>query len=113
MSFVPGESVCRAPTSPPTGSPRGSHSGIIYMSNEPVDHHPSTGNGVSESAAIVAADVAATADLATAIETITTEIVAPPSFDDLGLHPDVKLALDEMGYFQPTPVQTAVYRPVS
>src|SRR5690606_23202571 len=37
----------------------------------------------------------------------------PPSFDDLGLHPDVKLALDEMGYFAPTPVQTAVYKPVS
>ncbi|MGE3548232.1 MAG: DEAD/DEAH box helicase, partial [Kofleriaceae bacterium] len=36
-----------------------------------------------------------------------------PSFDDLGLHPDVKLALDEMGYFAPTPVQTAVYKPVS
>jgi len=38
---------------------------------------------------------------------------APPSFDDLGLHPDVKLALDEMGYFTPTAVQTAVYKPVS
>ncbi|HET7502603.1 MAG TPA: DEAD/DEAH box helicase, partial [Kofleriaceae bacterium] len=38
---------------------------------------------------------------------------APPSFDDMGLHPDVKLALDEMGYFAPTPVQTAVYKPVS
>ncbi|HEX8110982.1 MAG TPA: DEAD/DEAH box helicase, partial [Kofleriaceae bacterium] len=37
----------------------------------------------------------------------------PPSFDDLGLHPDVKLALDEMGDLLPTPVQTAVYRPVS
>jgi ATP-dependent RNA helicase DeaD len=38
---------------------------------------------------------------------------APPSFDDLGLHPDVRLALDEMGYFAPTAVQTAVYKPVS
>ncbi len=27
------------------------------------------------------------------------------SFDDLGLHPDVKLALDDMGYFLPTPVR--------
>ncbi|MEJ7603283.1 MAG: DEAD/DEAH box helicase, partial [Kofleriaceae bacterium] len=36
-----------------------------------------------------------------------------PSFDDLGLHPDVKQALDDMGYFAPTPVQTAVYVPVS
>src|SRR5262245_35243773 len=25
-----------------------------------------------------------------------------PSFDDLGLHPDVRLALDDMGYFAPT-----------
>jgi ATP-dependent RNA helicase DeaD len=38
---------------------------------------------------------------------------APPSWGDLGLHPDVKLALDDMGYFIPTPVQTAVYKPVS
>ena len=30
--------------------------------------------------------------------------VAAPSFDDLGLHPDVKLALDDMGYFTPTAV---------
>src|SRR5690348_10127655 len=37
----------------------------------------------------------------------------PPSFDDMGLHPDVKLALDDMGYFSPTPVQTAVFKPVS
>src|SRR5689334_20669595 len=36
----------------------------------------------------------------------------PPSFDDMGLHPDVRLALDDMGYFRPTPVQTAVYKPV-
>ena len=36
-----------------------------------------------------------------------------PSFDDLGLHPDVKRALDDMGYFAPTPVQTAVFTPVS
>src|SRR5580704_12015768 len=38
---------------------------------------------------------------------------APPSFDELGLHPDVKLALDDMGYFTPTQVQTAVFKPVS
>src|SRR5215470_17654216 len=38
---------------------------------------------------------------------------ALPTFDELGLHPDVKLALDEMGYLAPTPVQTAVYKPVS
>jgi ATP-dependent RNA helicase DeaD len=34
-------------------------------------------------------------------------------FDDLGLHPDVRQALDDMGYFQPTPVQRAVYEPVT
>src|SRR5262245_22158943 len=38
---------------------------------------------------------------------------APPSFDDLGLHPDIRLALVDMGYFSPTPVQTAVYKPVT
>ncbi|HSD88157.1 MAG TPA: DEAD/DEAH box helicase, partial [Kofleriaceae bacterium] len=46
----------------------------------------------------------------------TSEIPAEPkapSFDDLGLHPDVKQALDDMGYFAPTPVQTAVFKPVS
>ena len=37
----------------------------------------------------------------------------PPSFDDMGLHPDMRLALDDMGYFRPTVVQTAVYAPVS
>jgi ATP-dependent RNA helicase DeaD len=31
----------------------------------------------------------------------------------MGLHPDVKQALDDMGYFAPTPVQTAVFGPVS
>src|SRR6476659_2676818 len=47
--------------------------------------------------------------------TTTTETTEPkaPSFDDLGLHPDVKRALDDMGYFAPTPVQTAVFKPVS
>jgi ATP-dependent RNA helicase DeaD len=83
----------------------------------------------------VADDVAALAAVPPATETLETAAVeqppaepplvelppadlpaaepAPPSFDDLGLHPDVKLALDEMGYFLPTAVQTAVYRPVS
>jgi ATP-dependent RNA helicase DeaD len=73
----------------------------------------------------VADDVAALAAVPPTIETTETAAVelppvelppaepVPPSFDDLGLHPDVKLALDEMGYFLPTAVQTAVYRPVS
>ncbi|MBA2542534.1 MAG: DEAD/DEAH box helicase [Deltaproteobacteria bacterium] len=38
---------------------------------------------------------------------------APPSWDELGMHADVKQALDDMGYFFPTPVQTAVFKPVS
>src|SRR3954453_6971406 len=37
----------------------------------------------------------------------------PPSWDDMGLHPDVKHALDDMGYFNPTAVQTTVFKPVS
>jgi len=64
------------------------------------------------------ADAAA---LLAAMQTETTESASeaapsepkPPSFDDLGLHPDVKQALDDMGYFAPTPVQTAVFTPVS
>ncbi|HUS27177.1 MAG TPA: DEAD/DEAH box helicase, partial [Kofleriaceae bacterium] len=65
----------------------------------------------------VSADAAA---LVAAMQTETTEATSdtpvepkPPSFDDLGLHPDVKQALDDMGYFAPTPVQTAVFTPVS
>ncbi|HEY0992585.1 MAG TPA: DEAD/DEAH box helicase, partial [Kofleriaceae bacterium] len=55
---------------------------------------------------------------ASAGATAEPEVAAPaeppaPSFDDLGLHPDVRLALDDMGYFAPTAVQTAVYKPVS
>ncbi|MGE3766700.1 MAG: DEAD/DEAH box helicase, partial [Kofleriaceae bacterium] len=37
----------------------------------------------------------------------------PPSFDDFALHPDIKQAIDDMGYFAPTAVQTAVFGPVS
>src|SRR5450755_376377 len=68
-----------------------------------------TENGAADAAALIAAMTTDT------IET-TTEVAVepkPPSFDDLGLHPDVKLALDDMGYFQPTPVQTAVFQPVT
>ncbi|HSN29373.1 MAG TPA: DEAD/DEAH box helicase [Kofleriaceae bacterium] len=67
-----------------------------------------TENGVADAAAMIAA-LNPTADT-------TSEIAAEPkapSFDDLGLHPDVKQALDDMGYFAPTPVQTAVFKPVS
>ncbi len=37
----------------------------------------------------------------------------PPTFDALALGPDVKKALDKMGYLHPTPVQLAVYEPAS
>ena len=36
----------------------------------------------------------------------------PPTFAALGLQPEIQTALDDMGYFSPTPVQTAVYEKV-
>src|ERR1700712_461311 len=91
------------------------------MTNDTESHQ----NGVTDDAAIAATTPGATDATADAEVSPTTapasaaapDVVAapptPPSFDDLGLHPDVKLSLDEMGYFLPTAVQTAVYRPVS
>ncbi len=81
------------------------------MTNETA--HPENGVAHTDSAAI-AALTTATAETDSAAATPAPE-AAPkkPSFDDLGLHPDIKLALDEMGYFEPTAVQTAVYGPVS
>ncbi len=76
------------------------------MTNETALHE----NGVADQAAIAALTAAETAS-ATTPETPPEP--KPPSFDDLGLHPDIKQALDEMGYFLPTAVQTAVYGPVS
>jgi ATP-dependent RNA helicase DeaD len=83
------------------------------MTNDTAPHH----NGVADepaTPALLPTPFDPTSD--PAIAAITADPAAPPvlpSFDDLGLHPDVKLALDEMGYFTPTAVQTAVYRPVS
>ena len=68
-----------------------------------------TENGVADAAAMLAA---ITTDTTAALSETPAE-PKPPSFDDLGLHPDVKQALDDMGYFAPTPVQTAVFKPVS
>src|SRR5689334_11613503 len=68
-----------------------------------------TENGVAD-AAMLAAQISTNETLAS---TETPAEPKPPSFDDLGLHPDVKQALDDMGYFAPTPVQTAVFKPVS
>jgi len=50
--------------------------------------------------------------LATAAEAAPAEPAAL-SFNDLDLHQDVKQALDDMGYFAPTPVQHAVFGPVT
>src|ERR1041384_686204 len=92
------------------------------MTNDMEPHQ----NGVADDAAALAAVPTTTETLLTdAAELPLVELPPieppearappppPPSFDALGLHPDVKLALDEMGYFAPTAVQTAVYKPVS
>ncbi|HEX4454363.1 MAG TPA: DEAD/DEAH box helicase [Kofleriaceae bacterium] len=81
------------------------------MTNDTI---PSAENGASENngAAML---IAAIADTTATSSDLTSEPAEPkpPSFDDLGLHPDVKQALDDMGYFTPTPVQTAVFAPVT
>jgi len=75
------------------------------MTNETLPHE----NGVADQAAIAA--------LTAAEPTTETAAEAPPepkapSFADFDLHSDIRQALDEMGYFIPTAVQTAVYGPV-
>ena len=88
------------------------------MTNDTAPHQ----NGVAEDLAALAAvpptaEPADPAEPAAVTEPAVSDLppapAALPSFDDLGLHPDVKQALDEMGYFTPTAVQTAVYKPVS
>jgi ATP-dependent RNA helicase DeaD len=83
------------------------------MSNETVStpapkngaHHPSD-------AAIVAAAIAP--DAAIAVEAVAASTEPPQlNWDDLGIHQDVRTALDEMGYLRPTPVQANVFKPVS
>jgi ATP-dependent RNA helicase DeaD len=78
----------------------------VKMTNETTP----TENGVADAAAMMAV---VTNEITSASEPSTPAEPKAPSFDDLGLHPDVKLALDDMGYYQPTAVQTAVFRPVS
>ncbi len=75
-----------------------------------------TENGVADLAAIAAvtAHDPTAADAAAAPEEPSEPAAPkPPSFDDFALHPDIKQALDDMGYFAPTAVQTAVFGPVS
>lgn len=78
------------------------------MTNETESHT----NGATDDLAAIAAVTGASATPETADAAEPTEPKAP-SFDDLGLHPDIKSALDDMGYFAPTAVQAAVYTPVS
>ena len=90
------------------------------MTNETAPHDNSVAD---DPAATIAASIVDTGTSPVVTEDIISSEAAGlplepaepklPSFDDLGLHPDVKLALDDMGYFAPTPVQTAVYKPVS
>src|SRR5260221_2322169 len=68
-----------------------------------------TENGTADAAAMLAALNPTSIETAdSAAEPTPPAEPQPPSFHDLGLHPDVKLALDDMGYFAPTPVHTAV-----
>ncbi len=74
-----------------------------------------TENGVADLAAIAAvtAHDPNAAEAAAPEEPSEPAAPKPPSFDDFALHPDIKQALDDMGYFAPTAVQTAVFGPVS
>lgn len=40
---------------------------------------------------------------------LETEVVSPPTFDVLPLSPEVRRAVDDLGYVHPTPVQRAVF----
>ena len=71
-----------------------------------------TENGPADDTAVTAAITTDTTTEAAA-EPAALAPIKPASWDDLSLHQDVKLALDDMGYFTPTAVQTAVFHPVS
>src|SRR5579862_8728501 len=40
------------------------------------------------------------------------EPARPTTFAEMNLHPDIQLALDDMGYFTPTDVQAAAFGPL-
>jgi len=86
----------------------------LPMTNETEPH-----NGVATDetaiAAVTAPDLAIASNPEIAVEAVpeTPAEPAPLTFDSLGLHPDVKQAIDDMGYFTPTPVQLAVFGPVT
>ena len=77
------------------------------MTNETAPHE----NGVADQAAIAALTAAEPSTTDSTIEA-PAEPVKLPSFADFDLHSDIRQALDEMGYFQPTAVQIAVFGPV-
>ena len=72
------------------------------MSNPSVTAGPDT----------AAPDPALLASLVPADAEAAPEAPAEATFADLGLPREVQAALDDMGYFRPTPVQAAVYAPV-
>jgi ATP-dependent RNA helicase DeaD len=72
------------------------------MSNPTVTAGPDT----------AAPDPALLASLVPADAEAAPEAPAEATFADLGLPREVQAALDDMGYFRPTPVQAAVYAPV-
>ncbi len=77
------------------------------MTTETAPHE----NGVADQAAIAALTAAEPTTTETATEAAPPE-PKPPTFADFDLHPDIRQALDEMGYFTPTAVQIAVFGPV-
>ncbi|MBA3817598.1 MAG: IS30 family transposase [Deltaproteobacteria bacterium] len=90
------------------------------MTNDSLPHDgalPNGSTGVADAATIAALTADTTADTASEATDAAPDAapeVKAPSFDDLpGLHPDIKQALDDMGYFAPTAVQKAVYIPVN
>nr|HPH69683.1 DEAD/DEAH box helicase [Kofleriaceae bacterium] len=85
------------------------------MSNETTPTIAPNGAHHAADPAVVAAALAdapvATADAEPAAD--AAPVVKELSWDDLGIHQDVRTALDEMGYLRPTPVQANVFKPVS
>src|SRR5688572_17865906 len=109
-------------------------SGIVLMTNDLVPGADAPANDPSllaaDAAAAPAASTEPTSDAGSDAAPADAEASAPdapdavdaepaepaepakPTFASFGLESDIQLALDEMGYLNPTPVQTAVFGPV-